>query len=738
MRLKTRNLGGIKAPKGRLAVIFLALALACAVFLGRLLSLQFASRDVYKDVAAFSSSVSTVVPTVRGEIADVNGIALVSNKISYNITLDKKQLPAGQENRIVYSLITFFDKMGIEYTDILPLMKNQPYAFLHGYSEDRTSRRYVRNYANYMGLKVEDLEKSETALYDTLYYRYGLSKMQVTEDEKRLIMGLRFTLDANAYTSNLPCVLVQDVDSTLIGKISDSLHNFPGLQVTTETSRHYNYDAVASHILGWTDIIYAEDADYYREKGYNLTEIVGKTGAEAAFEDYLRGKNGKKSTVMSEDGSEILEETITQEPKPGYTVRLTVDAEMQTVAEKALQEVITAQARKGRNTYLQYDGEDANAGAVVVLTTKDNAVRVMASYPTYNLNTYDEDKAELVKDEENAPLLNRASGGIYEPGSTYKIATAAAALHYGVTTPNRVIYDKGEFEDYPTYKPHCWVLDRHGYTHGYQTLLEAIQNSCNYYFFRVGKELGIEKANEYARSLGLGVKTGIETGESAGIMVSPGYKESIGLSWNPGDTLQTAIGQQHLFTPLQLSSFISTVLNGGTRYKTHLFDSAVDYATGEVIATYEPEILSEVEIPSSTVNLIKEAMRKVVDDGTASATFIGYKYPVGGKTGTAQVPGGSDNVIFVGFAPYDDPEIVVSVVLEHGYKSGNAAEIAKRIFDCYFSKLYPEDFGIVEIPPEDEKKTESDPNLDYGDEVVYSGATKEENKDTENTENNQQ
>ncbi len=727
MRLKTRNFGGINAPKVRLAVLFALLAAFCAVFFGRLVSLQFASKGVYEDAAVYANSVSVTVPTVRGEISDVSGTTLVSNKIIYNITLDKKQIPAGETNNTVYSLINFFNRLGIEYTDLLPITKTAPYTLEEGYSENSDSRRYVRNYANYMGLEAENLEKTDTALYDTLHYRYGLGKTTLSDSEKRLVIGLRFTLDVNAYSSTLPCVLVKDVDSETISKISDSLHNFPGLEITTSTERYYNLDGIASHILGWTDVIYAEDADYYRERGYNLTEIVGKTGVEAAFEEYLRGKNGKKSIIMSEDGEEILGENITEESKPGYTVRLTIDAEMQKVAEQALQEVITEQSRKGRNTYDQYDGEDANAGAVVVLDPRDCSVRVSASYPTYNLNTYDDDKAELVKDEENAPLLNRATGGIYEPGSTYKIVTAAAALHYGVTTPTRVIYDKGEFEDYPTYKPHCWVLDRYGYTHGYQTLLEAIQNSCNYYFFRVGKELGVDKTNEYAKSLGLGVKTGIEIGESSGIIVSPAYKESIGLAWNPGDTLQTAIGQQHLFTPLQLASFISTMLSGGTRYETHLFDSAIDYSTGEVIAEYQPKILSEVEIPEETTRLIKEAMRKVVDDGTASATFLNYKYPVGGKTGTAEVAGGSDNVIFVGFAPYDEPEIVVSVVLEHGYKSGNAAEIAKRIFDCYFSRLYPEDFGIVAVEPEEEDGTDPEQSapLQNGmtsDETVYRGS----------------
>lgn len=702
MNLRKRNFGGIKVPKVRLVILFVIMLGFCAVFLGRLVNLQFAYRDEYESEIVYANSVNVEIPTVRGEIADVNGVTLVSNKTGTNITFDKKQLTPGNENREIYRLVKFLKNKNISFNDILPVMKGAPYGLVHGYFDNSEAKRYVKSFANYYGISAEKLEETDSALYNYLYSRYGMKKLDIPEEEKREVIGFRFTVDVNAYNSSLPYVIVNNASAEEIGRISDSLHLCPGLEITPSAQRYYNIDRIASHILGRTGDIYAEDAEKYREKGYNLTEKVGKTGAEYAFEEYLRGKNGKKTVIMSEDGSEILGEEIISEPKPGYTVKLTIDADMQIAAEKALEEVIKAEARAGRATYKQYDGEDANAGAVVVMDPRSGALRVVASYPTYSMNTYEQDIADLLKDEENAPLLNRATGGIYEPGSTFKIATAAAALHYGVTTVNRVIYDKGEFEDYPTYKPHCWVLDRHGYTHGNMTVLSAIQNSCNYYFFRVGKEMGIEKLNTYAKSLGLGVATGIETGESKGIIVSPEYKEANGLSWNPGDTLQAAIGQQHLFTPIQLASYISTVLNGGTRYKAHLFDSAVDYASGEVISKFKPEVMSRVEIPEDIVDIMKEAMRRVIDDGTASSTFINYRYPVGGKTGTAQVPNGSDNVIFVGFAPYDNPEIVVSVILEHGDVSSNAAKIAKSIFDVYFSKVYPGDFGITQVSPDDE------------------------------------
>ncbi|MBR3994144.1 MAG: hypothetical protein IKI97_02575 [Clostridia bacterium] len=684
MRLKTRTMRGAKPPKGRLAFLELILILTCAVFLGRLFHLQFASKNVYE--TGFSSENTTLsdIPTVRGEITDVNGTVLASNKYTDNITLDKKQLPKGSENNVILQLSDFFISNAIKYTDILPVSDKAPYILDGNFSEDSQKQKYVKSYAKYMGLSEETLTETASALYSTLLSRYNLIDSDFTDEQKRRIAGIRFTLDVNAYSSSLPCVLVENADSTVIGKISDSFHQFPGIEISHGIKRVYNIDRLASHILGRTGTIYAEDADYYREKGYNLTETVGKEGVEYAFEEYLRGINGQKKITVDDDGVTVLSEETVKEAKPGYTVALTIDAKMQTVAENALERVIKAQALAGKRSPKKYDGEDANAGAVVVMDPRDGAIRVAASYPTYSLNTFSEDINMLTKDLENRPLINRATGGIYEPGSTYKIATAAAALHYGVTDFNELIYDKGEYNFHETYKPHCWIYDREGTTHGYQNVVSAIQNSCNYYFFEVGKRLGIKNMNDYAKSLGLGVKTGIETGESSGILVSPEYMEANGLAWNPGYVLQAAIGQQHLFTPIQIASYISTFINGGKRYKAHLFDSARDYATGEIIESYTPELLSNVEIPAETVETIKQAMRRVVDDGTASSTFVGYKYPVGGKTGTAQVASGSDNVIFVGFAPYDNPEIVVTVILEHGELSRNAAQIAKEIFDVYF------------------------------------------------------
>ena len=675
-----------------MAVLLLMLVCACIVFVGRLFSLQFASKGVYDTGFEAKNSSVLEIPTVRGEICDVNDVPLASNRHTNNITLDKNLLPKKRENEVVLDIVRFFISNSIPYRDILPVTESTPYVLDADFYGNTEKQKYVKNYARYMGIEYDKITANDTLLYQTLSARYGLDKLECDDREKRLVAGIRFTADVNAYSSELPCVLLENADDVTVGKLSDSLYRFPGVSISTSSKRVYNIDSFASHLLGRTGPIYAEDAQYYRDRGYSMNETVGKEGAEFAFEEYLRGINGKKRITVSEDGTTVLSQEILREPKPGYSVNLTIDADLQAVAESSLERVITEQSAAGKLSPARYDGEDANAGVVVVMDPRNGAVRVLANYPTYNLNTFSEDIAQLSKDVENTPLLNRATGGIYEPGSTFKIATAAASLHYGVTDLEEIIYDEGEYDFHETYKPHCWIYDSKGQTHGEQNIVDAIMNSCNYFFFEMGKRLGIEKINEYAKSLGLGVKTGIETGESNGVLISPQYMDANGLAWNPGYVLQAAIGQQHLFTPVQICSYICTFLNGGVRYKTHVFDSAHDYASGEVVQSYIPEIMSDAKIPQTTVDALKVAMKRVVDDGTASSTFLNYKYPVGGKTGTAQVSHGSDNVIFVGFAPYDNPEIAVTVILEHGDKSRNAAIIAKDIFDCYFAKKYPEDF----------------------------------------------
>ena len=308
----------------------------------------------------------------------------------------------------------------------------------------------------------------------------------------------------------------------------------------------------------------------------------------------------------------------------------------------------------------------------------------MASLPNYNPAEYSKNYTELFNNPQN-PLLNRALGGAYTPGSTFKPLTSIAALEEGIITPSTKIADMGVYKYYaPSYQPTCLIWKNTGETHGIINVSEAIGVSCNYFFYDVGRQLGIDKLSNYAKAFGLGQKTGIELAEAEGIVASKEFRESRNMEWYPGDTLQAAIGQSdNMFTPAQLASYVGTIINKGTRYSLHLVKEVRSYSTGEVVYKNEPAVISQHEISDETLSAVKDGMRRVTEDGTAKAVFESFTIPVGGKTGTAEVSQGSDTVLFVGFAPYDNPQIAVAVVLEHGATSRYAAQVARDMFEYY-------------------------------------------------------
>ena len=351
----------------------------------------------------------------------------------------------------------------------------------------------------------------------------------------------------------------------------------------------------------------------------------------------LHGTDGTRAIVEDQYGN-LISETVVKEPVPGSDVRLTIDIDLQITAEDALADNIRLIREEADPKPGEHDGEDAHSGAVVALDPDTGALLAAASYPTYRLSDYIDNYAALAADE-NRPLYNRALLGTYTPGSTYKPGVAAAALSEGVITRNTVIVDKGVY-DFGDYHPRCWIYLRFGRTHGAQTVIEAIQNSCNYFFYEVGYRIGIDAIDKYSRVYGLGEPTGIELPESTGILAGPAYSESTGNVWNPGNTLQAAIGQSdNMFTPLQLSVYISTLLSGGTRYRAHMLRSVHAYPSGEVLSETAPEVMSAVELDAGIVATVKSAMKDVVESGSAARIFRGYDITVGGKTGTAQVGG---------------------------------------------------------------------------------------------------
>ena len=679
------------------------LAAACAV---RLVDLQIVKGSEYAEINNERLIRAYSVAAPRGEILDNKGKPLVENRTGYSIRVQKIGLNDDELNRILYSAAKLAAEYGAETESSFPIVKDENGKSLtfdftieenggtrpvEGVKYPKTTEKPVEktsdaketedktNAGDSEEKRAEKLEawKKDNKLTEFSsaeeilgFYekKYAVSS-EYDSDTALAITAIRYAMDKASFSEKNSYKLCRDVDMAVVQQIKEQYSDFPGIDVVIEPFRSFTKGTLAAHILGRTGRIYAEEYAEMKNDGYGINDMIGKDGLEKVLEKYLKGKDGYKSVEMSRGGgvTRILQD---KEPKSGNYAKLTLDRDLQEATENALKEKISQAVGTG-------------SGAAIAVNPKTGGVLAMASYPTYDLSTFNEDYDKLIKSK-TKPLINRVLNGTYSPGSTFKPLTSVAALESGTITPDTYITDLGKYTYYPSYQPTCLVYSSSGATHGTINVSQAIGVSCNYFFYDVGRRMGIETLDQYASNFGLGQTTGIELPESTGILASPSNRESAGGVWYPGDVLQAAIGQSdNLFTPAQLASYICTLLNKGKRYSLHLVDEVVDYDTNEVVLKKEPEVLSDNPISDSTYNAVTDGMRRVVTSGTASAAFASSKYKAAGKTGTAEVPDGADNVLFVGFAPYDDPEIVVAVIIEHGASSSFSAGVAREIFDAY-------------------------------------------------------
>ena len=378
----------------------------------------------------------------------------------------------------------------------------------------------------------------------------------------------------------------------------------------------------------------------------------------------------------------------TDEPQPGDNVMLTLDLRLQEKVEEIL-----------ANTIENLDSEDTEGGAVVVESVKDGEILAMASYPTFDLaNVYSNSTLyNEVKDNPLRPFTNRATQEFYYPGSTFKPLVAIAALEEGLTTPTEEIEDTGslelpEEEHYPygDFHPQCWIYRQYGGNHGWENLAEALRDSCNIYFYTLCHRLGIDKIDEYAAAFGLGEPTGIEVPEVKGWVAGPATSEALNQTWYGGNLLNAAIGQDNTqVTPLQLANYIVTLLNGGDHLVPHLLKTVKSSDYAETVYEQEREVRNSLNLDPANVEAVKQGMWAVANDpeSTVDQYLSNLAVEVGAKTGSAQV-GSAEleaDAIFTLFAPYDDPEIVISIVVEGGASGGNLAQAAGQIVNYYFS-----------------------------------------------------
>lgn len=676
-------------PK-RVRNLLLLLAALLIAFVWVLYDLQVVHGLEYLERSKRKIANTETVEAARGEILDRYGRVLVSNRTSYNVTLSTS-LMGNDRNDILLRLLSICREEHVAWTDTLPITESVPFTFTLSTASSNAKSRFLSLCAamNWTDSGLDALNKqleeeqqqdsfgqggavSAAAILEQMAKSRGfqVDGSGLSDGDYRALLGVLYELTLRAKeVTRVDYIFAQDVDIDFITKVKEA--GLKGVQIDVATVREYHTDA-AAHILGRVGQIYESEWEVYQSLGYNMDETVGKEGAERAFEEYLHGEEGIRDIETNTSGK-VVNETYRVEPKPGENVVLTLDIRLQEAVERSLANHIP-------------ELETAEGGAAVVMNVKTGEVLALASYPTFDLSHFYADYSENLNNPLN-PFFNRATQGTYAPGSTFKMVTAVGGLEEGVITPTTKILDTGKYLYYQDYQPQCWIYRQYHRTHGLQNVTQAITNSCNVFFYDVGRRLGIAKLGEYAHLFGLGDPTGIELPEKVGVVAGPDYTESIGQTWYEGNTLPAAIGQENnRFTPLQLANYVSTLVNGGQHWSAHLLKAVKSSDFSQVDYEYGTKLLDAVKIDSVNLSAVKEGMLAVTESGSVSSYFKDLDVKVGAKTGSAQVSSeGNSNAVFVCFAPYDDPEIAMAIVVEKGGSGSELGAVAADVLTYYFS-----------------------------------------------------
>ncbi len=649
---------------------FLVLLILVATGLGiyRLLRVQLLTEEDSTVPKVNTSVYTQVMNATRGEIVDSSGEAIVSNKIGYNLIVEKAYFPAdhAEGNHILLETVGILQGAGCEWNDTLPITRTAPYNFLPG--NDAAVAKLKSN------LKLNDYATAENCM-DKLIEDYGISE-EYTADEQRTLAGIRYEMLLRDFSMSNAFYLASDVDIAIVTRIKELRLVLKGVNIIEEAIRTVERGDVLPHEIGYVGPIFnTEEYEALLKNGhddYRLSDLVGKSGLESACEALLRGINGTKQITLT--NGEVSDVTVTEEPIGGNTIRLTLDNDFQTGLQGTLEDFCT---------YLRNsDAECRNVycGAAVVLDPRDNAVLGMATAPTYDLTALMEDY-NAVMQTANQPLVNRATDGLYRPGSTFKTITATAGLNSGIINANSSFYCNRDFH-YIDKTYHCTG------NHQYISVSRAIRVSCNIFFYEVGLKLGIDRLVDYERQFGLGASLGLESGDSAGYLACPETFEKLGMDWYVGEITQASIGQSEVqVTPLQMAVVASTIANDGVRYQPHLVDSVWNNAMTKQISKTEPVVAANItEQYDGVYAAIEQGMI-----GAASASMpaeyslSGLGFNVAIKTGTPQSPRGTDSFV-IGYAPANDPEVAFCVAIEGGK---NAKYMVRKILEQY-AACYPD------------------------------------------------
>ncbi len=706
-----------------------AYVLCLALFTGILYNAQIVNGSEYLARSTIQVTTTKTVETSRGIITDRNGKILVSNREIYTVSFDPDLVPDqdGETHqaavaRALLRILTLFQDHGVAWGDSLPIGDAEPYGytfagatgaqrawFSHYLADRKWSSTELTASSSSPLMSQTLLDKLKLTGSTALTAPHLLELMRAdfgvptdfSRQEARLVLGVLYELRLRKLTANavtVPYVFAEDLSVEIISILNDGA--FEGVVIGSKAVRQYNTD-YAAHILGRVGKFESrEERDGFnaewnaaREAGedttglpyYRLDDQVGKDGVELAFEQYLRGRDGTRLITTNQEGK-ITSEIYSIQPEPGGTVALTLDIDFQAQVEEILARSVQAMDQEDLE-----DGEEpVNRGAAAaVVSVANSEILALATYPTYSQRTYAQDYALLSQDPRH-PYVNRAISSAYAPGSTFKPLTAVAALESGVITPTTIINATGSwtYPGDPNSYANCWLYNSSRGRHGRINVSQAITVSCNYFFAQMGYSLGLDRLNAYCRAFGLGESTGIEIYERTGTLPEnkPGEDQS---PW-------AGFGQSsQLFTPLQLANYVATLVRGGTRYNAHLLKDISAYDGSSVLYTAQPEVLSQQEIQPDNLAAVKKGMGDLATTGSVGQQFANCIVTAGAKTGSAQTGEVMANGVFVCFAPFEEPEVAVAVVIEKGKAGAALASTAVEILNAYFA---PSDIGAMMAP----------------------------------------
>ena len=658
-----------KVLEQRLNVLVILVMCIFTVFTLKLVQYQIIDGEEYYSKSNATTRINQTVAAARGDITDINGVPMAGSQVVFDVTVNKAYMPADKLNQRLLETVKILQRQGETINDILPMENEYPYSFLSEKTAELTRLR-----EDVAGVAIYATEEDVLA---KLIERYKLQ--DIPSEYLRIIAGVRYTMEREGYSASYPFDVAKDVSVQTATIIQELSRELTGIEITESSKRSYADGTLLPHILGTVGPIYAEEYQQLKSQGYGLNDILGKSGLERAYESYLKGTDGVVQIEKNMYG-EVVDLQTVERPKPGNNVVLTIDAEFQSRVNDALK----AQVEMLRGRQAGW-GKECTGATMVVLDVKTGGILAISNYPSYDLNYYNSNYTAYSQDT-TTPLFNRATQGLYRPGSVFKVNMAVAALQQGLITESftytcRGVYDYYTVERWGGRLPGC----ANNTAHGTINVKQALQVSCNCFFYDLGRRMGIENINESAHNMGLGVITGLEISEQTGRLSNPAFTESLGGTWQAGNVIQASIGQlDTAITALQLATYSATVANRGVRYATHIVDSIVNYNSSEVIYKTPVTVLSETPNTNDAFAVAEKGMVMASTEGNAKIYLQDLPYTVASKTGTAQVSGDLYNATIMAYGPVENPEIAVALIAEKGGNGYNLAMGVRDVFNAYY------------------------------------------------------